>query len=191
MAKKKAAKKKATKKAPAKKPTPKKKVPKKKAPAKKKATSTRARGRPKWVPKFLEELENTRSPTVAAKRAGISRRTPYNLRDDDQAFAEEWEDALEDGVEVLEGSVFEKAKDGWLEPVFYKGVRCGVRNRFSPDLAWKMLQRLKPEIYNLPPFDPVTGATPGGDGSPSVYFYPDPEEAKRNAEAIDAEAEAE
>ncbi len=142
----------------------------------------------RWPRKFLDALRETRSVSKAATLAGVARRTVYDLRDRDGEFLVAWEDALEASIEDLEASAFQKAKDGWLEPVYYKGSRVGVRNRYAPGLAMWFLAKLRPELYNIPTFDPLTV---GGDGesatstTPAVMFYPDADEARRKAEELD------
>jgi hypothetical protein len=60
----------------------------------------RARARGDWRPKFLEALERTGMVSAAAAAAGIGRRTAYDHRKRDEAFAERWDDVVEDGVDA-------------------------------------------------------------------------------------------
>lgn len=61
---------------------------------------------------FLDALRATYSVHHAARAAGICRSTAYNWRREDSEFAQAWEDALEDAVDVLEQSMFERALGG-------------------------------------------------------------------------------
>ncbi len=141
----------------------------------------------RWPRKFLDALRETRSVSKSATIAGVARRTVYDLRDREPSFLDAWEDALEASIEDLEASAFQKAKDGWLEPVYYKGNRVGVRNRYAPGLAMWFLAKLRPELYNIPTFDPLAvggdGETP--DKAMAILFYPDADEARRKAEELD------
>ena len=44
-------------------------------------------------------------------RAEIGRTAAYKWRDDDEAFAAEWEDAIEEGTDALEDEAIRRAKD--------------------------------------------------------------------------------
>ena len=62
-----------------------------------------------WRPAFLRALAKTLSVTLAAKAAGVSRRTAYDHRELDPAFAEKWDDALNQSLDVLEHEVYQRA----------------------------------------------------------------------------------
>jgi hypothetical protein len=49
---------------------------------------------------------------VACKAAGISRTTAYEHRERDPAFAEAWNDALNQSLDVLEHEVYQRAIKG-------------------------------------------------------------------------------
>lgn len=62
--------------------------------------------------RFLSALSRTASVTAASQAAGIGRRTAYNWRDADEAFAAAWDDALESGTDALEDEAVRRALDG-------------------------------------------------------------------------------
>jgi hypothetical protein len=74
------------------------------------AVHSRARTRTgRWKAVFLKTLEKTPSVTMAAKAAGIQRRTAYDHREKDPEFAQAWDDALNQSLDVLEHEVYQRA----------------------------------------------------------------------------------
>lgn len=63
-----------------------------------------------WRPKFLAALADSCNVTHSARLAGIGRTALYEARAADPAFAAEWDDAIEQGIEALELAVRERAK---------------------------------------------------------------------------------
>ena len=47
----------------------------------------------------------------------------------------------------LERVAFERAAEGWDEPVFHDGAQCGVKRKFSDTLAIFLLKARRPEVY--------------------------------------------
>jgi hypothetical protein len=62
-----------------------------------------------WVPAFIATLRNTCNVRASCQAAGIARSKAYDHRDADKAFAKEWADAIEDGIEVLEAAARQRA----------------------------------------------------------------------------------
>jgi len=52
------------------------------------------------------------STSLAAKKAGIGRTTAYELRARDQEFKQHWDDAVEQGTDMLEDAAVERAING-------------------------------------------------------------------------------
>jgi transposase-like protein len=61
---------------------------------------------------FCRALESGKSIAAAAALAGIARRTAYNWREADEAFAAQWDDAWEVGTDRLEDLALKGAEDG-------------------------------------------------------------------------------
>jgi hypothetical protein len=55
-----------------------------------------------WIPVFLRTLRLTANVYISCREAGISRKTAYKWRDENKEFAEQWKDAHEDGIDLLE-----------------------------------------------------------------------------------------
>jgi hypothetical protein len=58
---------------------------------------------------FLATLAETCNVSEACRAAGIGRRSAYDWREDDEAFAAEWTDAVEAAVDKLEKVAWERA----------------------------------------------------------------------------------
>lgn len=60
---------------------------------------------------FLEELATGNSITAASQLAGFARTAAFKWRNEDEAFAADWEDAVEAGTDTLEDIAVARAKD--------------------------------------------------------------------------------
>lgn len=86
--------------------------------------------------KFIETLTEQGTVLHAAKVAGISRWTAYRWREDDLVFAEQWDEALENAVDVVGDSLYQKAVSGdTICMIFYlKAHRPIYRDRLNIDI---------------------------------------------------------
>lgn len=96
---------------------------------------------------FLSALADCGNVADAARQAGIARNALYLWKRDDSAFAAEWEAALIAGGENLEEEAIRRARDGWDEPVWYKGEQVGTMRRYSDTLLIFLLKGLMPQKY--------------------------------------------
>lgn len=97
--------------------------------------------------KFFESLAETCNVTLTATLTGLSRLALYQWRKEDAQFAKDWDEALELGANALEDEAVRRAKDGVLEPVFYKGEEVGYVRKYSDTLMIFMLKGAKPGKY--------------------------------------------
>mgnify|MGYP003653823281 CR=1 FL=1 len=102
-----------------------------------------------WHDKFLKSFRRTRSVTNACKAAGVSRRCAYKHRKEYPELADAWQEAKETNVDDLIASALERAIEGHLEPVFYKGMEIGNVRKYETVLTIFMLKALRPERFNL------------------------------------------
>jgi len=63
-----------------------------------------------WVPVFLEALKAMPVVRLACEHAGISRKTAYQWRERDEEFRQQWKDAIEDGIDMVEAQVHARAR---------------------------------------------------------------------------------
>lgn len=96
---------------------------------------------------FLDELRDTANVTLAARAAGVSPGTVYKHRRDDVLFAERWDEAIGEAVDMLEHEAHRRAFKGTQEPVFYQGEEVGYVNKYSDSLAMFLLKAHRPDKY--------------------------------------------
>lgn len=97
--------------------------------------------------KFLEGLAAGLPVGKACELAGYVRRTVYDWRREDEAFAQAWADADEAAVERMEAEADRRAVEGTRKPVFYQGQICGEIAEFSDTLLMFRLKGKRPDIY--------------------------------------------
>lgn len=85
--------------------------------------------RPAWVIPFLEGLRATGNVSEACRRAGCSSAAAYNRRRTDADFDADWDNALEDSVDILELEARRRAVEGVEEPVVYQGQLTPIWER--------------------------------------------------------------
>ena len=97
---------------------------------------------------FLKVLAQTGRVVEAARACGYTdTATLQQFRRNDEDFAEAWDHALEAAAHILEDEIWRRAKEGVLEPVFYKGAVAGYKTNYSDTLAMFILRGLKPGMY--------------------------------------------
>ena len=96
---------------------------------------------------FLETLARTVNVSAACRKAGIRRRTAYNWRNADPRFAQEWDDALDDGIDAMEAELHRRAFEGVEKPVWHKGEQVGTVRHYSDGLAMFLLKAHRPARY--------------------------------------------
>lgn len=107
-----------------------------------------ARTRGDWRPAFLEALKRTGMVSAAAAAAGVGRRTVYDHRKVDEAFAEQWDDVVEDALEEMEAEAYRRAVVGVHKPVFHAGQLVGTIREYSDQLLIFLLRARRPEKYS-------------------------------------------
>ena len=65
-----------------------------------------------WAPAFLAALRSTGIVTLAAHAAQIDRNAPYAARRRNPVFAQQWDAAIEDGIQMLEAEARRRAIKG-------------------------------------------------------------------------------
>jgi hypothetical protein len=78
------------------------------------SNSSRARARhiARWQAVFVQALRKSPNITAACHAAGISRFTAYKYRENDEAFAAKWDEALDASVDKVEETAFRMANEG-------------------------------------------------------------------------------
>ena len=93
--------------------------------------------------RFITALEAQGTVLHACKAAGISRQTAYRWQRDDPDFADQWDEAHENAVDVVESTIYQQAVGGnTLAGFFYlKAHRPIYRDRLNIDM-----EQVKSEI---------------------------------------------
>lgn len=112
---------------------------------------TIAMSQSRWTPGerrcFLDRLRETANVSAAARAAGKSRSSAYQLRQQDADFRAAWDEALEEALDMLEAELWRRALEGVARPVFYGGKCCGVIRSYSDQLGMFLLKAHRPERY--------------------------------------------
>ena len=69
-----------------------------------------------WKPAFIEALRETGNVTRAARYAGRSRNQAYHVRRHSEDFAAQWDEALGEGIDLLEAEAWRRAVIGVEKP---------------------------------------------------------------------------
>ena len=96
---------------------------------------------------FLDELRESANVTVAARAVGITLGTAYKHRREDALFAERWQEALDEAVDMLEHEAHRRAFHGVDEPVYYQGLEVGAVRKYSDSLTMFLLKAHRPDKY--------------------------------------------
>jgi hypothetical protein len=95
---------------------------------------------------FLAGLAQGKTVTAAAIDAQYNRRYMYLVREDDPEFAAEWDDAIQEGLDLLEAEVRRRAT-GFQEELSYAGQKTGSTvTKYSDNLLMFMLKAKRPEF---------------------------------------------
>ncbi|HEY3987959.1 MAG TPA: hypothetical protein VGM02_01590 [Acidobacteriaceae bacterium] len=95
---------------------------------------------------FLDSLSEGMTVTAAAKMAGYHRRYMYSVRDENPEFAIEWDDAVQQGLDLLEEEVRRRAT-GYQEDLVYQGKKTKEQvTRHSDILLMFLMKAKRPEF---------------------------------------------
>ena len=100
-----------------------------------------------WKPDFIAALAESGNITLAARAAGVGRRTVYDAQKADESFAAAWAEAEDIAADLLEEEARKRAVDGTPEPVYYKGQMVGAVRRYSDNLLMFLLKARRPERF--------------------------------------------
>ena len=135
----------------------------------------RAKGGPgqETLEAFLDALSRTGNVSRAAGETGLERRRLYAKRKEDPAFAAAWAEAAALGAALLEEEAWQRACQGWEEPVWHKGEQCGSVRKFSERLLILLLKAHLPDKYRESRENRNNSRTAAPTGAVDVYRIPD------------------
>ncbi len=102
---------------------------------------------PKKKDKFIEHLRHTGNVAASARMVGLGRSRAFELRKEDPAFGQAWEEAIDDFVDRCEEELRRRAVEGYKEDVFYGGKKVGEITKYSDVLLMFYLKSLRPGKY--------------------------------------------
>lgn len=96
----------------------------------------------------INVIAATGSLPLALREANVTRHSFNRRRERYPEFATAVTEATEFFREkTIEQTAVMRAVDGWLEPVFHKGMLVGYKRRFSDTIMVKLMEGLIPEKY--------------------------------------------
>lgn len=98
---------------------------------------------------FIARLAECGPVSAAAGSVGMSPKSAYALRKrpDAGSFAAAWDDAVLTGQQAALLDAYDRAVNGTLEPIFYRGRQVGERRHRSDRLLIAALRHAKPERF--------------------------------------------
>lgn len=102
---------------------------------------------PKQKTNFLKVLGTGLSVSDAARQTGWARSSVYHYRQTDEEFGAAWDEAIEEGADVLEDEARRRAVEGCEERVYYQGKVIGTKRNYSDTLLIFLLKGRRPEKY--------------------------------------------
>jgi hypothetical protein len=101
--------------------------------------------------RIIAALREGLSPTYAVRKARLSRAEAYRWRKEDSEFKRQWEEAVAEGVDLLEDEAQRRAVDGYVRDIYNKnGEVVGHVRKYSDSLLMFLLKSRRPERYNRP-----------------------------------------
>ena len=99
-----------------------------------------------WRGVFIERLKATGNVTLAATGAGVSRQQAYRTRNRNKTFRRQWDEAIEDAVDLLAGEARRRAT-GMNRDVWYAGKVVGSEREYSDAPLMFLLRAHRPHLY--------------------------------------------
>lgn len=100
-----------------------------------------------WKTVFLEALRNVPVIRQACESAGVDRSTAWRARQADEDFADQWDHALEEGIDRAEQEAFRRAVQGYEQGVWHQGVQVGTETRYSDAMLSLVLKGRRKSVY--------------------------------------------
>lgn len=96
---------------------------------------------------FLSVLRETCNVSEAARAANMGRRTAYEWRDADEAFAADWDDAEQEAADKLEREAWRRAVEGTDKPVTFQGAITATYKEYSDRMLEILLKAHRPDKF--------------------------------------------
>jgi hypothetical protein len=96
---------------------------------------------------FFRVLRATGNVSAAARSAGVSLHNAYLKKTSEVKFSREWEAAIEEALDDLEGELRRRALEGTEKSVYYAGKEIGSITSYNDNLAMFLLKSRRGHIY--------------------------------------------
>lgn len=96
---------------------------------------------------FLAVLRSTGNVSEAARTISVSRRSMYEWKAADSAFAAAWDEAAEEAVDRLEREAWRRGVEGIPKPVTHQGKITDTYTEYSDRMLELLLKGHRPEKY--------------------------------------------
>lgn len=97
--------------------------------------------------KFIRLLSETGNISKCCSALNISRVAIYKERRTNKKFAQEWKEAQEQAIGLLEDESWRRAFEGIEKEIWYRGEAVGIERQYSDTLLMHRLQAELPEKY--------------------------------------------
>jgi len=103
---------------------------------------------PKLKEKFCELLANEGNVVKCCAALNVSRQQMYRHRREEPDFKEQWDQAREMSIDLLEDEAFRRAFHGVTKEIYYKGEVVGTEQQYSDTLLMHRLNAERPDKYS-------------------------------------------
>ena len=110
---------------------------------------------------FLRVLRESCNVSAAAREVGFARRSLYTLRERDEEFAAQWDEAVEEATDTLEREARRRAVEGTDRPIYQRGELVGYEKQYSDTLMCLLLKAHRPQKFSEKHAVELTGASGG------------------------------
>lgn len=97
--------------------------------------------------RFLSAYAKCGVISMAAAACDMCRSSHYYAMRISDDYAKAFGLAHADACDVLEAEARKRAVEGWDEPVFYEGAKCGDKRKYSDSLMALLLKGAMPDKY--------------------------------------------
>jgi hypothetical protein len=96
---------------------------------------------------FLNVLASSGNVSAACRAVGVNRQRAYDTRARDDAFRQNWNAALENALDDLEGELRRRALEGTDKPVYFGGKLVGDVKAYNDNLGMFLLKSRRREVF--------------------------------------------
>jgi len=110
--------------------------------------------------RFLGILKRTANVSLACRALKLSRTQAYDRKKNDPEFSAEWDNAIAEEIDHLEGEAWRRSFKGVKKPIYQQGQLVGYVQEYSDTLMSLLLKAHKKDKYSDKTVTELTG--PGG-----------------------------